>query len=199
MSNPTPINPATTSAAPAPAKPAAGNDPAHLFDRLSILYKYRWTAITVFALVVTWVMVDSYTRIPAYRAMARVLVEDLNADVATPSEIARSVPRRGSRDVHADAAAHHERPRPRAARRVKTRHEPRARIQRAGSQADAARRDDRVGQVHGRLSVSPDHVDSRRSAGDGGQPRGDQRVELSRRRCWPVSTSRRSAAASSWT
>src|SRR4029453_16512282 len=28
----------------------------------------------------------------AYRAMARVLVEDPNADVATPSEIARSVP-----------------------------------------------------------------------------------------------------------
>ena len=79
------------SAAPAPAKPAPGND-AHLFDRLSILYKYRWAAIAVFALVVTWVMVDSYTRIPAYRATARVLVEDPNADVATPSEIARSVP-----------------------------------------------------------------------------------------------------------
>jgi capsular exopolysaccharide synthesis family protein len=92
MSNPTPISTATTSTAPGPAKPAAGNDPAHLFDRLSVLYKYRWTAIAVFALVVTWVMVDSYTRIPAYRAMARVLVEDPNADVATPSEIARSVP-----------------------------------------------------------------------------------------------------------
>jgi len=63
----------------------------HLFDRLSVLYKYRWAAIVVFVLVVSWVMVDSYTRIPAYRAMARVLVEDPNADIATPSEIQRSV------------------------------------------------------------------------------------------------------------
>jgi succinoglycan biosynthesis transport protein ExoP len=74
----------------APAQPVNG-DP-HLFDRLSVLYKYRLAAIAVFALVVSWVMVDSYTRIPAYRAMARVLVEDPNADVATPTEIARSVP-----------------------------------------------------------------------------------------------------------
>ncbi len=63
----------------------------HLFDRLSVLYKYRWAAIAVFVLVVSWVMVDSYTRIPAYRATARVLVEDPNADIATPTEIQRSV------------------------------------------------------------------------------------------------------------
>ena len=45
----------------------AGGEP-HLFDRLSVLYKYRWAAIAVFMLVVGWVMVDSYTRIPVYRA-----------------------------------------------------------------------------------------------------------------------------------
>jgi capsular exopolysaccharide synthesis family protein len=87
MSNPTPSSPP----APRPAPQAAAGDP-HLFDRLSVLYKYRWAAIAVFVLVVSWVMVDSYTRIPAYRAFARVLVEDPNADVATPTEIARSVP-----------------------------------------------------------------------------------------------------------
>ena len=88
MSSPTektPHNPSQPPSAP------VGGD-AHLFDRLSVLYKYRWAAIAVFVLVVSWVMVDSYTRIPAYRASARVLVEDPNADVATPSEIARSVP-----------------------------------------------------------------------------------------------------------
>jgi uncharacterized protein involved in exopolysaccharide biosynthesis len=83
----TPPNSPATPAAPA----SAGGDP-HLFDRLSVLYKYRWAAIAVFMLVVSWVMVDSYTRIPAYRAMARVLVEDPNADIATPTEIARNVP-----------------------------------------------------------------------------------------------------------
>ena len=62
-----------------------------MFDRLSILYKYRWASITVFVLVVGWVMVDSYTRIPEYRAQARVLIEDPNNDIATPTEIARNV------------------------------------------------------------------------------------------------------------
>ncbi len=69
---------------------AAGPDP-HLFDRLSVLYKYRWASLTVFVLVVGWVMVDSYTRIPVYRALARVLIEDPNADIATPSEINRNL------------------------------------------------------------------------------------------------------------
>ncbi|MDP2391146.1 MAG: hypothetical protein Q8N52_12525, partial [Acidobacteriota bacterium] len=61
MSNETPT--------PRPTPPAPGdNSPSgpdsHLFDRLSVLYKYRWASLTVFALVVGWVMVDSYTRIP---------------------------------------------------------------------------------------------------------------------------------------
>ncbi len=55
-----------------------------------MLYKYRWASLTVFALVVGWVMVDSYTRIPVYRALARVLIEDPSTDIATPSEINRN-------------------------------------------------------------------------------------------------------------
>ena len=87
MSNETPT--------PRPTPPALGdNSPAgpdsHLFDRLSVLYKYRWASLTVFALVVGWVMVDSYTRIPVYRALAQVLIEDPNTDIATPSEINRN-------------------------------------------------------------------------------------------------------------
>jgi capsular exopolysaccharide synthesis family protein len=63
----------------------------HLFDRISVLYKYRWASITVFVLVVGWMMVDSYSQIPAYRSTAQILIEDPNADVATPTEIARNV------------------------------------------------------------------------------------------------------------
>ncbi|HEX7827771.1 MAG TPA: hypothetical protein VF477_22955, partial [Mycobacterium sp.] len=73
--------------APSLAPPAMGLEP-HLFDRLAVLYKYRWAAISVFLLVVGWVMVDSYTAVPMYRATARVLIEDPGADVATPTEIA---------------------------------------------------------------------------------------------------------------
>lgn len=90
MSNETVPQPAAPPATPPAPALAAGPDP-HLFDRLSVLYKYRWASIAVFTLVVGWVMVDSYTRIPAFRATSRVLIEDPNADIATPTEIARSV------------------------------------------------------------------------------------------------------------
>ena len=90
MPNDTPPTPAPAAPAASRALSAAQHEP-HLFDRLSVLYKYRWASITVFVLVVGWVMVDSYTRIPVYQAQARVLIEDPNADIATPSEITRSV------------------------------------------------------------------------------------------------------------
>jgi len=64
---------------------------SHLFDRISVLYKYRWASITVFALTVGWLMVDSYSQVPRYRATAQVLIEDPNSDLTTPTEIARSV------------------------------------------------------------------------------------------------------------
>ncbi len=86
-----PESPASTpKAAPPVAQQPSGLEP-HLFDRLAVLYKYRWASIGVFLLVVGWVMVDSYTAVPMYRATARVLIEDPGADVATPTEIARSV------------------------------------------------------------------------------------------------------------
>ncbi len=87
MSNDAPHQPTPPPAA-APLAPAM--EP-HLFDRLSVLYKYRWAAILVFLLVAGWVMIDSYTRIPVYQSTARVLIEDPNNDIATPSEITRNV------------------------------------------------------------------------------------------------------------
>ena len=80
-------------AAPAPpaAQPQQTAEP-HLFDRISVLYKYRWASLTMFLLVVGWVMVDSYTQVPRYRASARILVEEPGADIATPTEIARDAP-----------------------------------------------------------------------------------------------------------
>jgi succinoglycan biosynthesis transport protein ExoP len=91
MSNETPQTQALPAApSPAPPSSAAGPDP-HLFDRLSVLYKYRWATIAVFALVVGWVMVDSYSKIPVYRATARILIEDPSNDLATPAEISRNV------------------------------------------------------------------------------------------------------------
>jgi capsular exopolysaccharide synthesis family protein len=78
---------------PAPAPAAAPSTMApepHLFDRLSVLYKYRWATVAVFLAVFGWVMVDSYSSIPMYRADARVLIEDPGADIATPGDMART-------------------------------------------------------------------------------------------------------------
>jgi succinoglycan biosynthesis transport protein ExoP len=91
MANDTPHTPAAPPAqVHSPQGFGAGAEP-HLFDRLSVLYKYRWAAVLVFMLVVGWVMVDSYTRIPVFESTARVLIEDPNTDLATPSEISRNV------------------------------------------------------------------------------------------------------------
>ena len=90
MSSETPTPPAPPTP-PVLSDNSPGGSDSHLFDRLSVLYKYRWASLTVFVLVVGWVMVDSYTRIPVYRALARVLIEDPNADIATPSEINRNM------------------------------------------------------------------------------------------------------------
>lgn len=90
MSSETPTPPAPPTP-PVLSDNSPGGSDSHLFDRLSVLYTYRWASLTVFALVVGWVMVDSYTRIPVYRALARVLIEDPNADIATPSEINRNM------------------------------------------------------------------------------------------------------------
>ena len=83
--------PPTPAAAPNAARALPATPEPHLFDRLSVIYKYRWAAIGVFLAVVGWVMVDSYTRMPIYQARARVLIEDANTDLATPTEITRTV------------------------------------------------------------------------------------------------------------
>jgi succinoglycan biosynthesis transport protein ExoP len=84
----------TTGTLPTPTPPAlnasvSGGD-SHLFDRISVLYKYRWASITIFLLTLGWIMVDSYSQIPRYQATAQVLIEEANSDLATPTEIARN-------------------------------------------------------------------------------------------------------------
>ena len=91
MPNDAPHPQSPAAPAPAPAQAQAVAEP-HLFDRISVLYKYRWASSTVFLLVVGWVMIDSYTQVPRYRASARILIEEPGNDIATPSEISRNAP-----------------------------------------------------------------------------------------------------------
>ncbi len=48
----------------------------HLLDRLSAIYRHRRLVITVFAVVVTVMMLQSYSTIPLYRSTARLLIDD---------------------------------------------------------------------------------------------------------------------------
>ena len=186
----------STHSAPAPPPLAAGlNHTCSIASRCSTSTAGRRSRCS--PLVVGWVMVDSYTRIPVYRATARVLIEDPNADIATPTEIARNVTLARSRHVHADATAHHEGPRSRAARRGQARHEQGARVQRPGPQADAAGRRHRVGEVLRGVAVSHDHVDAGRCAAadhDARPRRGDGLPGCAARRGWPSAR----CAAASW-
>lgn len=63
----------------------------HLLDRLSVLSKRRRVALGVAAAAVAWMMVDSYTTVPMYRAVARIQVENDTAGVGTPVEIAQNM------------------------------------------------------------------------------------------------------------
>jgi capsular exopolysaccharide synthesis family protein len=49
---------------------------AHLFDRLAVVYRYRWSAIALFAIVVLIKMTDSFMTAPQYKASARLLIAE---------------------------------------------------------------------------------------------------------------------------
>ncbi len=56
--------------------PPAGSQPVHLLDRLTAVFKHRRVAGTAFLLVVTAMMVQTYSTIPVYQTSARLQIED---------------------------------------------------------------------------------------------------------------------------
>lgn len=84
---PTVVTPRGSSAPPRPPQPpdtaytiAPSGDGAfeskHLFDYLWIVYKRRWLAATTFVVVVVANALYAYTRVPIYRATARVIIQN---------------------------------------------------------------------------------------------------------------------------
>ena len=64
-----------TSAQPGrPAIPAIDHD-VHVLDRLNVLFKYRYVALSVIVLVILGSLLRTYTTTPLYRAQARLLIE----------------------------------------------------------------------------------------------------------------------------
>jgi capsular exopolysaccharide synthesis family protein len=59
-----------------PLPPVNAGQPVHLLDRLTALFKHRRIAGTAFLLVVTVMMLQSYSTIPRYHALARIEVQN---------------------------------------------------------------------------------------------------------------------------
>lgn len=90
-----PAVPAMSAAAtPAPGAPSVqAPRERHLLDWLSVLYKHRRPAAAAFVLVAGWILVDSYTTPPRYRAQVRLMIEEEGASVAAAAsgEVAQAL------------------------------------------------------------------------------------------------------------
>lgn len=60
---------------------------SHLLDYVRIVYKRRWTALTVFLITVTTVAVYTFTATPIYLARAQMLIEVENPNVVSFKEV----------------------------------------------------------------------------------------------------------------
>lgn len=56
--------------------PAPGPQPIHLLDRLNAVFRHRRLAAVAFTLVVTGMMVQTYSTIPVYEAFSRIQIQD---------------------------------------------------------------------------------------------------------------------------
>jgi capsular exopolysaccharide synthesis family protein len=56
--------------------PAAAPQPTHVLDRLNAVFKHRRLASVAFLLVVTTMMVQSYSTVPIFQAFSRVQIQD---------------------------------------------------------------------------------------------------------------------------
>jgi len=59
----------------------------HLMEYVRVLYKRRWTAVTVFLLVTVWVALYTFTATPLYSGQARLLIENENPNVVKFEEV----------------------------------------------------------------------------------------------------------------
>lgn len=63
-----------------------GETEVHLLDYVKVLYKRRWTALTVFSIVVISVAVFTFTATPIYEAKVQILIEKENANIVSFKE-----------------------------------------------------------------------------------------------------------------
>ena len=65
-----------TGPAPAPQAHFPTDNDVHLLDRVAVVYRYRYIAMTVFVLAAMAMMIQGYTAIQVYQTQARLLIEN---------------------------------------------------------------------------------------------------------------------------
>jgi succinoglycan biosynthesis transport protein ExoP len=77
MRDPESTRPQSSSGAAMPPAPQFSIDAdVHLLDRLAVIYRYRYIAITVFVLSAAAMMIQGYTTVQMFEAQARLLIEN---------------------------------------------------------------------------------------------------------------------------
>jgi polysaccharide biosynthesis transport protein len=77
----------TSSSAPVPRSPRRSVDAGHLLDYLRVLHKRRWTAATVFLVVMGSTLLYVFTATPIYETRTRLLIESDNPNVVSFKEV----------------------------------------------------------------------------------------------------------------
>jgi len=72
-------------------------DGSHLLDYLRVLYKRRWTAVTVFVIVAVTATVDTFTTTPVYQARTQLLIEADKPNIVQFKEV---IEEQGSADFY---------------------------------------------------------------------------------------------------
>lgn len=65
----------------------APEEQVHLRDYLRVILKHQWTVITVFAVIVVTVAINTFTATPIYEATTRLVIEKENPNVVSIQEV----------------------------------------------------------------------------------------------------------------
>ena len=130
--------------------PVGSGQPVHILDRLNAVFKHRRIAGTAFVLVVTSMMVQTYSTIPIYQTSARIEIQDERSTSVDDDRRQRSDLVAGVGAVLPDAVPDSSQPRARAPGRAPAESEGEPELQRPRA---AAARSDRAGPAGPRVAV----------------------------------------------
>ena len=130
--------------------PVGSGQPVHILDRFNAVFKHRRIAGTAFALVVTSMMVQTYSTIPIYQTSARIEIQDERSTSVTTIGVNDPTWWQESAPYYQTQYRDSAQPRARAPRRAPAEPEGQPELQRPRA---AAARSDHAGPAGARVAV----------------------------------------------